>query len=421
MSISAHAFTKITLLILAAIILMMGAGFGPAHAQPQRDFSAVYTFPETGTTFAYDDAVWTLEEEDTFAVLTNDESLLVVLDYTFVSLIAPDQHSLAAIAEAVALTLYDEASLEAVELDTETLLASQAAGVDADADDSPLSLLQERTLLLFELDTPTDQLEIGAIRFENGQVGVMALVAPLTAEAIDDALLPSLLSAFDNTSPPDESGFCVALTDTKTDATASEGPGPLYTNLLQLPSADGFWVDGQLQDASGQVWWKLAPLGLEGLNIESEQAWVSGAVVSTIGNCNDVTAYIIPADDTASPAGQTLAETAPEGDIWSATFGSMSASCTEDTESAYVPEPLEPTTVFIALTDEGLLFGDTVLTAFAEGNYEGFLNYDAGDEVMVARIYVETTSEASYQGTVTLNFNNNTCSATVSMTLTRLS
>lgn len=114
------------------------------------------------------------------------------------------------------------------------------------------------------------------------------------------------------------------------------------------------------------------------------------------------------------------ATSAITGAMWRVEFGGTWASCTDDTESAYTPDALEPQTVFIALDDNEMIFGNLRLTAFGANQYEVFYTHDAGSETMVVRVYIETTATNAYRGEITLNFNGNTCSATMPMILIRI-
>lgn len=395
-------------LIIAALFIAGSLAIYPmaVSAQPKPELSGEYVFEQTGTIFQYD-TEWTLEGDETFAILVQDDSALVVLDYSFLNIVAPGEYSLATMA-----TIYIE------------MFYADAALFNPDA--GQIDLVNERVVYLNQANTETQRVDVAVVRFSNGMAGLVVLSTPLESEP-DVALLEAMLDSFDsNTSVEDLR--CVALTGVEEEVILKEGPAAIYPDLIQLPPADGFVVDGTLVDAAGDAWWKLAPIGLLGLEVESPQTWVSAADVTTIGDCATVAVYQIPEapSSTASvvdeaTTGVTAIEVVPAGEMWQASFGSMSASCVDDVESAYVPENLSPIEVYLETTDEGLVFGDTLLTPFADGHFEGFFEYDAGNEIMIARVYVHTVSDSVYQGELTLNFNGATCSATMPMTLVRIS
>lgn len=369
-------------LVLVVVALALGGTIAPTHAQ-DGTATLTATFADTETEFSYD-AAWDLAQDETFATLTNGDMVLAVMDYPFVEVLAPDTNSLAEIAAAI------------VALD-------ETATFDPDL--AQLDVVNDQLVLTYATDSDTDQIYVAVVRFENGAAGALLLYA--TPNDNGDDLLATFLAGFES-STPIETGECVAVTGA--DAVAAYlGPDATSEPIAEVPAADGALLDGILTLDDGAVWWLLA---------ESDpRAWVDGATVGVRGDCSALAVYELPPSDTFASAQSEVA--VPIGDLWNVTFGSLSASCSDDTESAYIAETLAPTTVAIAITDDGMRFGETVLTEFAPNRYEGFLLLDAEGETQIARIFVETITADGYLGELTLNFNDNTCSATIAMTLTR--
>ncbi|PJF45175.1 MAG: hypothetical protein CUN55_00270 [Phototrophicales bacterium] len=390
-------FKKIMATVLLGAVLL---GINVQHRGYAQADEDLYIFPNTETQFTLPQG-WEVDTEDEgFVMLSAEGQALAVMDYVLIDALEPSSYALEEVAALLLPTLDEEA--EDFDPEEAELFADEEA---------------ERAWLYYRSTGEDYTLELVTLRFENGGVGAVVLLTEQAAEEDTAAVLETLLPTLHSEAPITE-GACVAwVPDQEATVNVYAGPSPTYGAVAEFGFSDGFAVVGVFEDERAALWWKVSDDVFTDEDGAAFSAWVAAENVRTRGDCENVQPYELPApeaDTTVSSAGSTNV-----GALWNVTFGSMSASCSGDTESAYVPETLDPTTVYIALNGDEMIFGDATLKQFAPNRYEGFLTLPAGDDTQVARIFIETVSETAYSGELTLNFNNNTCSATVRMTLVR--